>query len=181
MTTTVQMGRRNVEEAARASAGNWRNFDSFVWWQESELNDPDQWLIHYTHHRESGLLDQSNAAWMRRTLGPFTHGDDPDVVLESHDHWAVGHIDGFSLRVYRDGQITKAFRTFHALMASLAAHPVLDESDYSERQSAAAFENIDHAAWSLKRLYSLPQDWQSGVFDWLNRNRPNALENTDDH
>jgi hypothetical protein len=181
MTTTVHPGRRSVEEAARASAGNWRNFDSFVWWRESELRDPDQWLIHYTHHRDSGLLEQSNAARMRRVLAPFTRGDDPDVVVESHDHWAVGHVDGFSLRVYRDGRITEAFRTFHALMASLAAYPVLDESDYSARQHEAAFENIDHAAWSLKRLYALPQDWQSRVFDWLNHQRPHALENTDDH
>jgi hypothetical protein len=66
-------------------------------------------------------------------------------------------------------------------MASLAAHPVLDESDYSARQSAASFENLDHAAWSHKRLYSLPQDWQSRVFEWLSRHRPHALENTDDH
>lgn len=181
MATTVHPGRRRVEEAARALAGNWRNFDSFVWWREHELHDPDQWLIHYTHHRDSGLLDQSNAARMRRVLAPFTRGNDPDVVVESHDHWAVGQIDGFSLRVYRDSRITRAFRTFHALMASLAAHPVLDESDYSERQSAASLENIDQAAWSLNRLYSLPQDWQSRVFDWLNHHRPHALENTDDH
>jgi hypothetical protein len=66
-------------------------------------------------------------------------------------------------------------------MEALAAYPVLDESDYSERQSEAAFENIEHAAWSLKRAYNLPEDWQSRVFDWLNRHRPHALENTDDH
>jgi hypothetical protein len=181
MTTTVHLGDMTVEAAATQAAGNWRNFDSFVWWRESELNDPDQWLIHYPHHLDSGLLEQSNAARMRRALGPFTHGDDPDVVVESHSHWAVGHIDGFSLRVYRDGKITKAFRAFHALMEALAAYPVLDESDYSARQSEASFENIEHAAWSLKRAYNLPEDWQSRVFDWLNRHRPNALENTDDH
>jgi hypothetical protein len=181
MTTTVHLGDMTVEAAATQAAGNWRNFDSFVWWRERELNDPLGWMIHYTHHRDSGLLDQSNAARMRRALGPFTHGDDPDVVVESHDHWAVGQIDGFSLRVYRDGQVTEAFRAFHTLMEVLAAYPVLDESDYSARQSAASLENIDHAAWSLKRLFVLPQDWQSRVFEWLNRHRPHALENTDDY
>jgi hypothetical protein len=99
MTTTVHLGDMTVEAAATQAAGNWRNFDSFVWCREWELNDPLGWMIHYTHHRDSGLLDQINAARMRRALGPFTHGDDPDVVAESHDHWAVGHIDGFSLRV----------------------------------------------------------------------------------
>ena len=46
-------------------------------------------------------------------MEPFTERDDPDVVMESHSHWAVGHVDGFSIRVYRDGEITEAFRTYH--------------------------------------------------------------------
>ena len=180
MATATHLGDMTIEEAATESAGNWRDFDCFVWWRDREIEDSDQWMIHYTHHRDSGLLDQSNAEQIRKALESFTEGDDPDVVEESHSHWAVGHIDGFSLRVFRDGQITEAFRTFHSLMESLAEYPILDESDYSEREYEASYENIGHAAWSLKQEYDLPDDWQSQVFEWLNDNRPNSLENTDD-
>lgn len=80
-------------------------------------------------------------------------GDDPDVVEESHSHWAVGHIDGFSMRVFRDGEITEAYRTFHGLMESLAAYPILDEEDFSNREFEATVENIVDAAWRLRDDY----------------------------
>jgi hypothetical protein len=54
-------------------------------------------------------------------MEPFTDDDDHDVVMESHSHWAVGHVAGFSMRVYRnDGEITEAFTTYHELMEQLA-------------------------------------------------------------
>jgi hypothetical protein len=99
-----------IEEAAKQAAGNWRKFESFVWWRASEMDDAASFAILYTHHRDSGLLDQSNAAAIAKALEPFTEGDDPDVTAESHNHWAVGHIDGFAIRVFRNGQITEAFR-----------------------------------------------------------------------
>ena len=36
----------------------------------------------------------SNADAIAEAMEPFTEGDDPDVVLEIHSHWAVGHVDG---------------------------------------------------------------------------------------
>ena len=79
----------------------------------------------------AGLLDQSNADAIAEAMEPFTDGDDPDVVMESHCHWAVGHVDGFSIRVYRDGEITEAFKAYHDLMEQLDGYPILDEEDYS--------------------------------------------------
>ena len=58
------------------------------------------WSIVYTHNRDSGLLDQCNAEVIAESLKPFSEAEDPDVVFESHSHWAVGHVDGFSIRVY---------------------------------------------------------------------------------
>jgi hypothetical protein len=99
-----------------------------------EIDDPDDWAIIYTHHRDSGLLDQSNAAAIADALRSFSESENPHVVFESHAHWAVGHVDGFSMRVYRDGEITQAFRAYHGLMEDLEAYPVLDESDYGRRE-----------------------------------------------
>ena len=39
-----------------------------------------------------------------------------------------GALDGFSLRVFRDGQITEAFKAYHALAVAMADYPILDES-----------------------------------------------------
>lgn len=109
-----------MKEAAKQAAGNWKKFDSFVWWREREINDSHNWAIVYTHHRDSSLIDQSNAAVINKAMMPFTEGDDVSVVPESHNHWAVGYIDGFSIRVYKRGRITKAFKVYHELERRLA-------------------------------------------------------------
>lgn len=180
MATATHLGDLTIEEAATESAGNWRDFDCLVWWRKAELERPDDWMIHYSHHRDSGLLDQSNAEQIRKALEPFTEGDDPDVVEESHSHWAVGHIDGFSMRVFKNGEITAAFRTFHKLMESLAAYPILDEEDFSNREYEATVENIVDAAWRMRDEYDLPEDWQYEVYGWLSDHECSELESTSD-
>ena len=176
----MKLAELEIEDAASKAAGNWQDFNCFVWFRDSEIADSDQWAVIYTHHRDSGLLDQSNASVIRRSLIHFTDGDDPDVVFESHSHWAVGHIDGFSVRVFRDCQITDAFRTYHELAVRIDDYPILDESDYSERELEATFANITDAAWRLKNDFELPEDWESDVFSWLSDHNDRALENTDD-
>ena len=121
-----------------------------------EIADPDNWAIIYTHNRDSGLLDQSNADAIAEALKAFSETDDADVVFESHDHWAVGHVDGFSIRVYRNGEITEAFKTYHDLMEQMDGYPILDEEDYSNREYEATLENISAAAWRVKHEYELP-------------------------
>jgi hypothetical protein len=169
-----------LEDAAKEAAGNWRKFDCFVWHRQSEVADAENWAILYTHHRDSVLIDQSNASVIEKALEPFTDGDDPDVVFERHSHWAVGHISGFSIRVYRNGEITEAFKTYQELKERTAEYPVLDEEDYSNREYEATLENIKDTAWRLKRAYDLPEGWEGEVYDWLSENSPGAIENRDD-
>lgn len=176
----MNLGELELAEAATEAAGNWKRFSCFVWFRDDELEDPENWGLHYTHHRDSGLLDQSNAAVIGMALKPFTEGDDPDVVSESHTHWAVGRIDGFSIRVMRDGEITEAFRTYHAIAERLAEYPILDESDYSERETDTTLENIVDAAWRVKNEYDLPDGWEYDVYSWLSDNDPGEVENRDD-
>ena len=176
----MSIGELTLEEAAKDVAGNWQRFDSFVWFRERDLEDPENWAIIYTHNRDSGLLDQSNADQINEAMEPFTDGDDPDVVMESHDHWAVGHVDGFSIRVYRDGSITDAFKTYHELTERLADYPILDEEDYSRREYEATLSNISDAVWRVKDEYELPDGWESEVFSWLSDHRQRAVENRDD-
>lgn len=180
MATTTKIGELELDEAAREAAGNWKRFDCFVWWRESEIEDPENWTIFYSHHRDSGLLEQSNAEQIQESLAEFIDGDDPDVVVESHNHWAVGHVDGFSIRVFRDGEITDAFRTLHGLLTQLEDYPILDEDDYSEREYDATIANIVNASYRIKSDYELPEHWEYDVYGWLSENEPSEIENTSD-
>jgi hypothetical protein len=174
------LGEMTLEDAAKEAAANWQRFESFVWDRERDLDNPDNWAIVYTHNRDSGLLTMSNADVIAKAMEPFTETDDPDVVMESHDHWAVGHVDGFSIRVYRNGEITEAFRSYHDLMEQMDGYPVLNEEDYSRREYEATLENIEDAAWRVKNEYELPDGWEGDVYSWLSDNRPSAVENKDD-
>ena len=178
---TNRLGELDLQEAAEQAAENWRDFQCFVWYRD-DIDDAENWAIIYTHNRDSGLLDQSNASVIAKVLEPFTEADDedPDVVMESHNHWACGWIDGFSIRVFRDGQITPAFRKYHELAEAMDAYPILDEEDYSNRELEATIENIGDAAWQLKDEYELPEDWHHEVYGWLSDNRCGEIENTDD-
>jgi len=176
----TRLGETEMDRAASEAAGNWRRFECFGWHRAYDLDDADQWAIFYTHHRDSGLLDQSNAEAIVGVMEPFTDDDDPDVVFERHGHFAVGWIDGFSVRVFKDGQITEAFKTYHDLAEKLAYYPVLDEEDYSRREREATLDNIADAAWRLKRDYDLPDGWEAEVCSWLWDHRARAVENRDD-
>jgi len=174
------IGEMTLEDAAREAAGNWRSWTCFVWDREREIDDAENWSIIYSHNRDSGLLDQSNAAAMADALRSFSESENPDVVFESHAHWAVGHVDGFSMRVYRDDAITDAFHVYHGLMERLEAYPVLDDSDYGRREYRAALENIEDVAWRLESTYDLHDGWDAEVYEWLSVCRPGAVENKDD-
>lgn len=174
------LGTLELEEAAQKAAGNWQHFSSFIWFRDRELEDAEKWSVIYTHHRDSGLLDQSNAAVITEALGPFAEGEDPDLVFEDHSHWAVGTISGFSVRVFdRHGGITDAFRAYHELAERLDNYPVLDESAYSEKEYEATLSNIEDAAWWLKRQFVLPEGWEREVYSWLSDNDPSEVENRD--
>jgi hypothetical protein len=177
MTTIGEMA---LEDAAREAAGNWKRFMCFVWDRRHDLDDSDSWAIVYTHNRDSGLLDRSNADAFAKAMQPCTEGDDPDAVMESHSHWAVGHVDGFSVRVYRDGEITDAFQTYHEFAERMDGYPILDEEDYGRREHEATLENIAEAAWRLKGEYELPDGWEGDVYSWLSEHRQRAVENRDD-
>jgi hypothetical protein len=170
----------DVKSAAEALAGNWRDFDSFAWHRGFELEDADSWMIWYTSSQDAGLLRQSNEAAINKRLEPFAEGDNPDLVFESHGHWAVGHVDGFSVRVFKpDGTITPAFEEFCRIKAELDAYPILDESNYSEREYEATLENYREALWRLRD--ELPEGWEAEVYLWFSDNGMDRFtENVDD-
>jgi hypothetical protein len=170
----------DVEAAARQMAGNWRQFEAFIWSRGCRLQDADQWMIVYTSHRDAGLLAQSNAAVIAEQLAPFSRGTDPDLVFERHAHFAFGHADGLSIRVYRaEGTITAAFQEFCRIQQRLADSPILDEQDYSRREYEATLANYRDEMGPLKD--ALPQGWEAEAFTWFgDHGQDRFIANPDD-
>ena len=177
---TTTIGELDLESAAKEAVGNWQEFDCFSWDRSNEIEDADQFCLVYTHNRDSGLLEESNAEAIHEAMKPFLDREPCDVMEEHHTHWAVGWVDGYAIRVYRRGRITKAFRTWHDLQSRLADYPILDEDDYSNRVYEATLENIADSARRLKRDYDLPSDWAFEVYRWLSDHDCSEIENDDD-
>lgn len=66
---------------------------------------------------------------------------------------------------------------YHELAERLADYPILDETDYSNREYEATLANIADAAWRLKHDYNLPDDWASEVCSWFWDHNQRAVEN----
>lgn len=180
----------SLEQTANALSGNWQKFPCFCWARRFEDHDPGNWCIVYTHNRDSHLVEQSNAAVIDRVMAPFTEGDNPDAVRERHSHWACGWLDGYAIRVWRDGQITPAFRAWYDLAERRNSCGLLDCDDYAEREHEATLANIrsegriGSPAWARSQALfnpeQLPADWAEQVYDWLADNNPGTVENHDD-
>ena len=179
MATGREIDWSEVEGAAKALAGNWRDFDCFAWSRGYEIQDADQWMIWYTSSRDAGLLEQSNEQAINDRLRPFSEGDDPDVVFERHSHFAVGYLDGFSMRVVGgNGTVTPAFEEFCRIKEALEDYPILNEQDYSEREYLETLDNYSSEMWSERNL---PEGWEAEVYSWFtDHGLDEFIENRDD-
>ena len=166
----------DVEEAAKAIVQNWKKQSNFVLFDEPK--DSENYAIVYTHSRDSSLLEESNAAVIEKKMTPYLEAEDPDIETFESSHWAVGWLRGYMIRVYRDGEITPAFRACHEVMVQKEDYPILDETDYSQRQHDALVENV--SSYWKRGDYELPEGWVDAVINWLEENKSEELENVDD-
>lgn len=125
--------------------GNWREFDSFAWYRAyNEDNFPaEEYAIVYTDNRDSGLIDRANAKAIEDILAPYMESADedwPDVIEECHNHCVCGYINGYAIRVYRNGEKTAAAQAWEDIERALKDHPILDESTYDELCAEAESE-----------------------------------------
>lgn len=101
----------SVKELAKKWVGNWKEFKGLGWEGAYKLEDPENWAVYCTHTRDSPTREVSRGHRVEAALGTFLVKDkDPDARLERFRHWGCGWIDAVSVRVYRDGAITKAFK-----------------------------------------------------------------------
>jgi hypothetical protein len=169
-----------IEKLAKELVGNWRKFNSFAW--HDKPDDAYNWCIIYTKNRDSGLLDQSNHDVIEKALEAYNgwHKDGEDCQAESHNHWAVGHVDGFSIRVYKYGnQITEAFKVYARLAIKLEDYPILDEEDYYIKEYKETLDNINQSARGMV-ISNVPDGWESECYSWFSDNLQGAIESVGD-
>lgn len=159
---------KDIDEAAKIAAGNWKNFESFGWSERPD--DAENWCIFYTSNRDSELLEKSNEKAINKELEKF----DDDVFLMRSSHWAYGYVDQTIIRVYKNGEITDAFERLHELCMALSSYPVLDESDYSEMCYEEQLRSIENEAPRFDK--DPPDDWIGNVWRWLSDNKPEAFD-----
>jgi len=165
-----------IEEAARDAVGNWKKEENFCWFDQPE--DADNFMLWFFRTRDSGIADCSNAEAIEQEFEKFLEVDDPDCFREHSRHWAVGWVEGLSIRVYRDGKITDAFRKFYEIKERLEEYPLLNEEDVSAKEYEATLENIRSNTGDLL-ADDVEDGWESDVFSYLSDNYPEDVEPTD--
>jgi hypothetical protein len=174
MTTTTRQ-----QFAGETFRGNWQRRDCFIWFEQPEHSeDFGLWIL---SHRDSGLIDQSNGAAIRKRLAKYEACG--DVIFFGCSHWLVGSTDEMAVRVCDLGTTTEtdAFKELKEIVEAIDQYPILDESDYSEREYESAIQGIDcMAIGDIQLPTAAPDDWKEQVYSWLGDNEPNELENTDD-
>jgi hypothetical protein len=93
-----------------------------------------QWPDYYSSGvgqcRDSDDLEESNFATMLKELG----GESDTVIVVRELHWAVGWVEWIAVHESDE----TALRIADDLNIKLADYPVLDESDWSEREMESA-------------------------------------------
>lgn len=161
-----------MSEAAEDLAGNWQNWDSFVWFGEKDCELSENVFIWNQSSRISGLTERVNREVISQRLLP--HVKSGDVWYESHSCSMRGNVNAILVRVYdRDDNITAGFREVYDILCELDDFSILDEIAFSEAEDEATFENVS----GMEGLFQNPDgDWCDRVMLWLSEHEPDALE-----
>ena len=111
--------------------------------------------------RDSGCLEESNFACTIRAL-EAVDPEGEDHRVESYGHWAVGWIEEIYVRPG-----SPCFDAATEIEAALSDYPVLDESDFSERETEAANETWSGCFGDAGRIaYIRENPGQFDFHDW---------------
>ncbi len=95
------------------------------------IDDRQEWfVVNVMQTRDSGCLEQSNFDCTLRELG----GESDTVEVHRFGHWGPGWFEVILI----DPNDSKLVKNAEEIENALASYPVLDESDYSEREMEEA-------------------------------------------
>lgn len=104
-------------------------------WERPSSYMGADWPEHYVflgRHRDSGVLDNSNFDKGLEAIGGTKPNDKVRVVRESH--WAVGWVEWIAIHESQAEVLQEAEK----LLCALEAYPVIDDEDFSQRQTEEA-------------------------------------------
>lgn len=134
----MKMNKYNLEK--------WQTPDSYFGF------DPVGDFVIYGRNRDSSILENSNyelilsqLVELSETLG--TDNDEPFAYDYRASHWACGWVETILLRK-NSPESLQALAS--EILSALGDYPVVDESDYSERQSLAVVEYWDNCSLGEK-------------------------------
>lgn len=181
VTSEVRQGRTFNLDPAEFEA-NWTRRPAFAWSDAARPDDAWAFGLYALRHRDSELIEQSNAAAITAALAPFEASG--NVVQLTCGHFGYGWTEEVAVRVFRADDptaTTPAFDALDALVGRLAAYPILDEDDHAARSLEAAHESICFAlVGSDVDRDALPDGWETRVYRWLSRHAPEQVEDRDD-
>jgi hypothetical protein len=182
---------KDLELRAEEAAGNWRDFNSFAWHGEPE-EGADNWTHICLGTRDSDLLEESNREAIEKRLSQWKKEDDGfgncAVDFTQHNCWAYGYRYMIEMTVYivKDGvqttEVTPWFKEWCKIADEMSEYAVLDEDDYSRRQTDATYEYVQDTGWRfVKEGVERNGPWVDLVIGWLDDNEPRELECRDDY
>lgn len=145
----------HIEELAKKLAGNFLKFECFA--MSNKPKNPEKWCIVYTHNRDSGIMERSNARVIHRLLETYLNDD--CQVFEAN-HWACGWVSGYLMLIWdADGNITPWFKEYAEAVIAMEDYPILDEMDHSELENEDANQTWSNCYNDQERLYHLRYYW----------------------
>lgn len=156
------------------------HLQDYTWKHPSDYGgfSPDGDYCIMSRNRDSDILIESNWAAACRQLGaePYDNGrsggdadsfpDRPNVYHWRAGHWACGWVE--YLMVRHDAS-ESVLQEAGEIVCSIADYPILDESDFSERECNAAAEYWQQM--SLRERVELMRDCGESIFaarrDWF--------------
>lgn len=93
------------------------------------LDDRQDWLVFLGRNRDSDILTESNFDAALKALG----GEGDDVEIHRFGHWACGWFEVILIRPDSDAASLAV-----DMEVALDGYPVLDESDFSQRETEEA-------------------------------------------
>lgn len=109
---------KNVREAARAMAGNYRNWPCFVWFGERDVPNSRDVMLGYLVNFEASLRQLTNMEHVKARLARWWGGLEGACTADDFSSSFCGpeRVRGLAVRVYDDkGRITRAFRELYAV------------------------------------------------------------------
>lgn len=105
-----------------------------------------EYFVGLGQHRDSDILEQSNFACALIMLG----GESETVIVEHAGHWVVGWVE--TILVHESDK--PRLKILSSIREKLDDYPVLDESDYSEREYEYQSEYAQGAQEDLAKAIS---------------------------